>query len=128
MNINNALLDVYKKELAKYKKEHFIYKMRLGKYEDLNIPPTEEEINNEMIENTFKEAYEEEQNNKNGDIERVNRRKTTRALTLKYASPQKRKNMTARAIMRGCRKDANEIAEAAERIFKSSMLFSKLFE
>ena len=72
MNINNALLDVYKKELAKYKKEHFIYKMRLGKYEDLNIPPTEEEINNEMIENTFKEAYEEEQNNKNGDIERVN--------------------------------------------------------
>lgn len=72
MNINNALLDVYKKELDKYKKEHFIYKQRLAKYEDLNIPPTEEEINNEMIENTFKEAYEEEQIKKDGDIERVN--------------------------------------------------------
>lgn len=70
--MNDALLDVYKKELAKYKKEHFIYKQRLAKYEDLNIPPTEEEINNEMIENTFKEAYEEEQIKKDGDIERVN--------------------------------------------------------
>ena len=72
MNINNALLDVYKKRTCEIQKRTFIYKMRLGKYEDLNIPPTEEEINNEMIENTFKEAYEEEQNNKNGDIERVN--------------------------------------------------------
>lgn len=69
--MNNALLDVYKKELDKYKKEHFIYKQRLAKYEDLNIPPTEEEINNEMIENTFKEAYEEEQIKKNSDIEKV---------------------------------------------------------
>lgn len=72
MNINNALLDVYKKELDKYKKEHFIYKQRLAKYEDLNIPPTEEEINNEILEKAFKKAYEEEQIKKNGDIERVN--------------------------------------------------------
>ena len=70
--MNNALLDVYKKELEKYKKEHFIYKQRLAKYEDLNIPPTEEEINNEILENTFKKAIEEEQIKKNGDIERVN--------------------------------------------------------
>jgi hypothetical protein len=69
--MNNALLDVYKKELAKYKKDHFIYKQRLAKYEDLNIPLTEEEKNNEMMKNTFKEAYEEEQENINSDIERV---------------------------------------------------------
>jgi hypothetical protein len=69
--MNNALIDVYKKELDKYKIEHFIYKQRLAKYEDLNIPLTEEEKNNEMMKNTFKEAYEEEQENINSDIERV---------------------------------------------------------
>jgi hypothetical protein len=69
--MENALLDVYKKQLAKYKQEHFIYKQRLAKYEDLNIPPTEEEKYNEMMENTFKEAYEEEQKNINSDIEKV---------------------------------------------------------
>ena len=71
MNINDALLDVYKKELAKYKKEHFIYKMRLGKYEDLNIPPTDEEKYEEMMKETFKKAYEEEQIKRNSDNERV---------------------------------------------------------
>jgi translation elongation factor EF-1beta len=70
--MTNALIDVYKKELDKYKTEHFIYKNRLAKYEDLNIPPTDEEINNEMIENTFKEAYEEEQQKINSDVEKVN--------------------------------------------------------
>jgi predicted enzyme involved in methoxymalonyl-ACP biosynthesis len=70
--MNNALIDVYKKELAKYKQEHFIYKNRLAKYEDLNIPPTDEEKYNEMMENTFKEAYEEEQKLLNSDIEKVN--------------------------------------------------------
>lgn len=70
--MENALLDVYKKELDKYKKEHFIYKQRLAKYEDLNIPPTEEEKYNEMMENTFKEAYEEEQEKINSDVEKVN--------------------------------------------------------
>lgn len=72
MNMNNALLDVYKKELDKYKKEHFIYKQRLAKYEDLNIPPTDEEKYEEMMKETFKKAYEEEQIKKDGDIERVN--------------------------------------------------------
>ena len=71
MNINNAMVDVLKKELDKYKKEHFIYKQRLAKYEDLNIPPTEEEINDEILKKTFEEAYEEEQNKKNSDIEKV---------------------------------------------------------
>jgi hypothetical protein len=71
MNINDALLEVYKKELAKYKREHFIYKRRLSKYEDLNIPPTEEEKYNEMMEKTFKEAYEEEQEKINSDVEKV---------------------------------------------------------
>lgn len=70
--MNNALLDVYKKELDKYKKEHFIYKQRLAKYEDLNIPPTDEEKYEEMMKETFKKAYEEEQIKKDGDIERVN--------------------------------------------------------
>jgi hypothetical protein len=69
--MENALLDVYKKELAKYKAEHFIYKRRLAKYEDLNIPPTEEEKYNEMMEKTFKEAYEEEQKKINSDVEKV---------------------------------------------------------
>ena len=71
MNINNAMVDVLKKELDKYKTEHFIYKQRLAKYEDLNIPPTEEEINDEILKKTFEEAYEEEQNKKNSDIEKV---------------------------------------------------------
>jgi hypothetical protein len=71
MNINNAMIDVLKKELDKYKTEHYIYKQRLAKYEDLNIPPTEEEINNEILQRTFKEAYEEEQIKKNNDIEKV---------------------------------------------------------
>jgi len=71
MNINNAMVDVLKKELNKYKTEHFIYKQRLAKYEDLGLPPTEEEINDEILQRTFKEAYEEEQNKKNGDIEKV---------------------------------------------------------
>ncbi len=70
--MNDALLEVYKKELAKYKTEHFIYKRRLSKYEDLNIPPTEEEKYNEMMEKTFKEAYEEEQEKINNDVEKVN--------------------------------------------------------
>ena len=71
MNINDALLDVYKKELAKYKREHFIYKMRLGKYEDLNIPPTDEEKYEEMMKETFKKAEEQERIKKNSDTERV---------------------------------------------------------
>ena len=71
MNINDALLDVYKKELEKYKKEHFIYKMRLGKYETLDIPPTDEEKYEEMMRETFKKAYEQEQIKKNSDNERV---------------------------------------------------------
>ena len=71
MNINNAMVDVLKKELDKYKKEHFIYKQRLAKYEDLNIPPTEEEKQEELLQRTFKKAYEEEQNKKNSDIEKV---------------------------------------------------------
>ena len=71
MDINDALLDVYKKELAKYKKEHFIYKMRLGKYETLDIPPTDEEKYEQMMKETFKKAYEEEQIKKDSDNERV---------------------------------------------------------
>ena len=71
MDINDALLDVYKKELAKYKKEHFIYKMRLGKYEDLNIPPTDEEKYEQMMKETFKKAEEQERIKKNSDTERV---------------------------------------------------------
>ena len=69
--MNDVLLDVYKKELEKYKREHFIYKMRLGKYEDLNIPPTDEEKYEEMMKETFKKAEEQEQIKKNSDNERV---------------------------------------------------------
>jgi hypothetical protein len=69
--MENALLDVYKKQLNKYKTEHFIYKRRLAAYEGLNIPPTEDELNEAMMQNTFKEAYEQEQQNINSDIEKV---------------------------------------------------------
>ena len=71
MNINNAFEDVLKKELEKYKIEHYIYKQRLAKYEDLNIPPTDEEKQEELLQRTFKKAYEEEQIKKNSDIEKV---------------------------------------------------------
>ena len=71
MNINNAFENVLKKELDKYKTEHFIYKQRLAKYEALNIPPTDEEKQGELLQRTFKKAYEEEQIKKNSDIEKV---------------------------------------------------------
>ncbi len=71
MNINNAFEDVLKKELEKYKIEHYIYKQRLVKYEALNIPPTDEEKQEELLQRTFKKAYEEEQIKKNSDIEKV---------------------------------------------------------
>lgn len=71
MNINNAFENVLKKELDKYKIEHYIYKQRLAKYEDLNIPPTDEEKQEELLQRTFKKAYEEEQIKKNSDIEKV---------------------------------------------------------
>jgi hypothetical protein len=47
----------------------YIYKKRLEKYEALNIPPTEEERDNELPNNAFKEAYEEEQTNTSDNIE-----------------------------------------------------------
>jgi hypothetical protein len=71
MNINNAFEDVLKKELEKYKTEHYIYKQRLAKYEALNIPPTDEEKQQEMLQRVFKKAYKQEQINKNSDIEKV---------------------------------------------------------
>ena len=69
--MENALLQVYKKELEKYKKEHYIYRKRLENYEKLNIPPTEEEKNNEILNNAFKDAYEEEQIKINNDNKKV---------------------------------------------------------
>jgi len=69
--MENALIDVYKKQLEKYKIEHYIYKQRLAKYEALNIPPTDEEKQEEMLQRTFKKAYEKEQIKKNSDIEKV---------------------------------------------------------
>jgi hypothetical protein len=70
--MNNALLNTYKEELNKYKLEHFIYKQRLARYEDLNIPPTQDEINDLMMKNVFKEAYDKEQVKKDSDNDRVN--------------------------------------------------------
>jgi hypothetical protein len=70
MNINDAMIEVYKKQLAKYKAEHYIYKQRLARYEDL--PPTQDELNEAMMQRTFKEAYEQEQQNINSDADKVN--------------------------------------------------------
>jgi hypothetical protein len=71
MNMNDALLEVYKEQLAKYKQEHYIYKTRLSRYEGLNIPPTQDELNEAFMNKAFKDAYDAEKKQKDSDADKV---------------------------------------------------------
>jgi hypothetical protein len=69
--MENALLDTYKKELEKYKTENYIYQSAIMRYKKLKVQPSEQEKYDEMMNEIFQNAYDEEQVKKDSDNKRV---------------------------------------------------------
>ena len=66
-----ALLDVYKKELDKYKAENALYQMKINEYNKLGLPKTDTETDEEFINKIFNDALIAETTTKEGDETKV---------------------------------------------------------
>ena len=69
--MNNSLLDLYRKELDKYRSENAIYKFKIQQYEKKNIPLDFKEEFDVIMKKTFQKAYEDENLKEEGDLIRA---------------------------------------------------------